>query len=316
MQVESLESENPAQLLPAEAHPWRGYFLIAGATFFWGAAATLGKAIFTGRLFAGRPAISPLVITQTRTTFAALMLLTLLWLRYGRAFFRITRRDLILSVVIGAMGIAGSNYFYYVAIQKTTVALAIILQYTSPVWVLLYMIFRGRQRATPGKISAVMLAMLGIALSVGLFRAGDIRPDGAGVAAAMVAGLCFSFYIVTGQGLVVRNHQLKVMTYALLGSAALWMGVNPPWRLIAQHYSAGQWFFLFLFSCLSILLPYVLYFTGLRYLDPTRAVVTSCLEPVFATLLAVTFLNEALQGMQVMGIVAVLAATVMVQRGK
>jgi len=315
LQLESLESENPAQLLPAGTHPWRGYFLIAGATFFWGAAATFGKAVFTGRLFAGLPSISPLVITQTRTTFAALMLLVLLWLRYGRPFFRIAKRDLVLSLLIGAMGIAGSNYFYYLAIQKTTVALAIILQYTSPVWVLLYMVLRGRQRATLGKISAVALALIGIALAVGLFRSG-IHPDGGGVAAAMVAGLCFSFYIVTGKDLVARNHQLKVMTYALLGSAALWMAVNPPWRLIAQHYSAGQWLFLFLFSCLSILLPYVLYFTGLRYLDPTRAVVTSCLEPVFATLLAVTFLNEALQGMQVLGIVAVLAATVMVQRSK
>src|SRR5205807_4386347 len=133
---------------------------------------------------------------------------------------------------------------------------------------LLYMVFRGRQRATLGKISAVMLAVIGIALSVGLFRPG-IRPNGGGVTAAMVAGLCFSFYIVTGQDLVARNHQLKVMTYALLGSAALWVVVNPPWRLIAQHYSAGQWLFLFLFSCFSILLPYVLYFTGLRYLDPT-----------------------------------------------
>lgn len=312
MQLESLESEIPAQLQPAGVRPWRGYFLIAGATFFWGAAATFGKAIFTGRLFAGRPAISPLIITQTRTTFAALMLLVLLWLRYGRPFFRIAKGDLALSVLIGAMGIAGSNYFYYVAIQKTTVAVAIILQYTSPVWVLLYMVLRGRQRATLGKISAVGLAMIGIALSVGLFQSVDIRPDGRGVAAAMVAGLCFSFYIVTGQGLVARNHQLKVMTYALLGSAALWIVVNPPWRFIAQHYSTGQWFFLFLFSCFSILLPYVLYFTGLKYLDPTRAVVTSCLEPVFATLLAVTFLNETLRGMQVLGIVAVLAATVMV----
>jgi len=298
----------------AVKHPWRGYFLVAGATFFWGAAATLGKAIFAGRLFAGHPAISPLVITQTRTTFAVLMLLAWLLLQHGRPFFRITKGDLGLSALIGTLGIAGSNYFYYVAIQKTTVPVAIILQYTAPVWVLLYLVLRGRQRPTSGKISAVLLALLGTALVVGLFHSG-VHLNLGGVAAAQVAAFCFAFYIVAGQGLVARNHQLKIMTYALLSAAVMWLVVDPPWRLLAQNYSDSQWLFLFLFSCFSYLLPYILYFTGLKYLDPTRAVVTSCLEPVFATLLSVTFLNEPIQGAQVVGIVAVLAATILVQRG-
>ncbi|MGC2697210.1 MAG: hypothetical protein WA738_15600, partial [Candidatus Angelobacter sp.] len=56
------------------AHPWRGYFLIASATFCWGGAAAFGKAIFNGSLFAGRALISPMVLTQTRTTFTVLVL--------------------------------------------------------------------------------------------------------------------------------------------------------------------------------------------------------------------------------------------------
>ena len=315
LQAESVETEKPGEVLVARAHPWRGYFFIAAATLCWGAAAAFGKAVFSGSLFAGRSLISPLILSQTRVTFAVLVLLVSLSWRYGREFFRISGRDLVLCILIGTLGIAGSNYFYYVAIQKTTVAVAIILQYTSPIWVLLYMVLRGRQRATVERITAVLLAMVGVALAIGLFRS-DIRLNTGGVTAAMVAAFSFSFYIVTGQRLVTRNHQLKVMTYTLLGAAVLWLVVNPPWRLIAQHYSVEQWVFLFLFSCFSILLPYIFYFTGLKYLDPTRAVVTSCLEPVFAILFAVSFLNETLRGMQALGIVAVLAATVMVQRGK
>jgi len=94
----------------------------------------------------------------------------------------------------------------------------------------------------------------------------------------------------------------------------MWLIVDPPWRLLAQNFSAGQWLFMFLFSCFSYLLPYVLYFSGLKYLDPTGAVVTSCLEPVFATLLSVTFLHEPIHALQMAGFVAVLAATILVQR--
>jgi drug/metabolite transporter (DMT)-like permease len=103
------------------------------------------------------------------------------------------------------------------------------------------------------------------------------------------------------------------MTFILAGAAAFWLVVNPPWRLVAQHYTAGQWSALFLFSCFSILLPYTLYLTGLKYLDPTRAVVTSCLEPVFAIVLAGIFVHETPRLLQMVGIVAVLVATILVQ---
>jgi drug/metabolite transporter (DMT)-like permease len=93
----------------------------------------------------------------------------------------------------------------------------------------------------------------------------------------------------------------------------MWTVFNPPWKLIAQNFSGPQWEFLVVFACLSMVLPYMLYLSGLKYLDPTRAVITSCLEPVFAILFAVLFLNERLRILQIAGIMAVLVATVMVQ---
>ena len=62
-----------------------------------------------------------------------------------------------------------------------------------------------------------------------------------------------------------------------------------------------------------MVLPYMFYLSGLKYVDPTRAVITSCLEPVFAILFAVILVRETLRPLQVAGIAAVLVATVMVQ---
>jgi len=296
----------------AHAHPWRGYFLIAAATLCWGAAATVGKAVFNGKVFPGAAEISPVMLSQGRTTFALLVLALFLLLRRGPRFFRISRRDAVLCMLVGIFGLAGSNFFYYYAIQKSTVAIAITLQYTAPVWVLIYMVLHGRQRATFWQVSAVMMALLGIALTIGLFRSG-VNLSSLGVLAALMASFSFSLYNIGGQALVSRHHQLQVMAYTLFGSVVLWLAVNPPWRIAAQHYNASQWTFLFLFGCLSTLLPYVFYFTGLKYLDPTRAVVTSCLEPVYAIVFAAIFIHEGVSTVQVLGIVAVLAATVMVQ---
>jgi drug/metabolite transporter, DME family len=294
------------------AHPWRGYFFIASATLCWGAAATFGKAIFSGSLFAGRAFISPMVLTQARTSFTVLVLAPLLLLRFGQAIFRIRKRDLGLCALTGTMGVACSNYFYYLAVEKATVSLAITVQYTAPVWVLLYMVLRGREKATLQRTLAALVAMLGTALAIGLFHS-NVKLSTVGIGAALVASFGYAFYNIAGQGLVTRNHQFTIMFYVLLSAAVLWLMVNPPWRLVEQHYSREQWEFLFVFACLSMVLPYTLYFSGLKYLDPTRAVITSCLEPVFAILFAVTFGFESLRPLQILGILAVLAATVMVQ---
>ena len=59
--------------------------------------------------------------------------------------------------------------------------------------------------------------------------------------------------------------------------------------------------------------PYSFYFAGLKYLEPTRAVIVSCLEPVFAIVIAAAALGEMMRPLQVVGIVVVLAAIVIVQ---
>ena len=63
----------------------------------------------------------------------------------------------------------------------------------------------------------------------------------------------------------------------------------------------------------SMLIPFALYLGGLRLLDPTSAIVTSCLEPVFASVLAAMFVGEGLSVWQVLGITLVLSQSLLIQ---
>jgi drug/metabolite transporter (DMT)-like permease len=293
-------------------HPWRGYLSIAAATLCWAAAATLGKAVFTGRLLGGSQAlrpIDPLILTQTRVSFAVLILAPLVLARGGRAALSLPPRAVLRCMALAVLGVAGSNYFYFYAIAKTTVATAIILQYTAPVWVLLYLVARRRQRATAARVIAVAAAVAGSALVVG----GHLRANPAGAAAGLGAAFSFAFYNLYGHTLLARYDRWRVLVYTLLGAAVFWLLVNPPWKLLAARYSGREWGFLLVFSVLSVLLPFSFYFAGLQYLDATRAIVTSCLEPVFAVMLAAVFVGESLQPVQGVGIAVVLIATVLVQ---
>lgn len=193
------------------------------------------------------------------------------------------------------------------------------MQYTAPVWVLFYVVARGQQKLSLQKVGAVVFAITGIALVIGIIgtNAGNgraLRLDSYGLIAALVASLSFAFYNISGHRILARYDRWRVLVWTLAAAAAFWLVVNPPWKVIAAHYAPAQWLFLFVFSITSVLGPFSLYFLGLQYLEPTRAIIASCLEPVFSILLAALLLGEVLRPIQTLGIIFVIAAIVIVQR--
>ena len=215
------------------------------------------------------------------------------------------------------LGVAPSNYFYYVAIQRTNVATAIIVQYTAPVWVLLYVAARGQQKLTLQKVAAVGMALVGTSFVIGIIHGrgngSSLLLDRYGLFAALLAAFSFAFYNVGGHGILARYDRWRVLVWALAAAVIFWLFANPPWKVLAAHLDFAEWSFLFCFSILSVLAPFSLYFHGLQYLEPTRAIIGSCLEPVFSILLAAACLGEILRPIQTVGIVFVLAAIVIVQ---
>jgi drug/metabolite transporter (DMT)-like permease len=298
---------------------------VAAATLCWGISASLGRAVFTGRIFGGLRPIDPLILAQARTTVAFLLVAPVLWMVRGRDGIRLPRRETLQAFVLGVFGLAASNYAYYLAIQKTTVATAIILQYVAPVWVLLYMVLTGQQRATGSRVWGVLLAVIGCVFAIGVFAGekhapflalatGSVKLNTVGVLAAEVAAIAFAFYSVYGRHLLQTHDRWAVLTNSLLGAAILWIVVNPPWKILAAHYSAAQYGYMVLFSITSAAIPFSLYFAGLHHLDATRVIVTAALEPVFSVLIAAVSLGEIVTPIQVVGIAIVLSAILLVQR--
>jgi drug/metabolite transporter (DMT)-like permease len=181
------------------------------------------------------------------------------------------------------------------------------------VWVLLYTVARGLQKPTLQRVAAVGLAVTGIALVIGIFGSGGFRMDAIGVIAALTAAFSFAFYNIGGHKVLAFHDRWTVLLYVVFSASLFWMVVNPPWKIVAAHYSGSQWSFLFVFSLLSVLAPFSFYFAGLQHLEPTRAIVVSCLEPVFSIVIAALTLGEVLRPLQTVGILLVLVAIVVVQ---
>ncbi len=159
------------------------------------------------------------------------------------------------------------------------------------------------------------LAVIGCALAVGFAGSGGFRMniDAVGVTAALLAAFSFAFYNVGGHSVLARYDRWKVLLWVLAAASTFWIFVNRPWKIIAAHYGREQWGFMLVFALLSVLGPFYCYLAGLQHLEPTRAIVASCLEPVFSILIAALVLGELLRPMQTVGIVLVLVAIVLIQ---
>lgn len=296
-------------------HHLRGYLYIASATLCWGIAATLGRAAFTGRLLpAGDalPQIDALVLSQTRTSFTFLILLPILLAVRGGSSLRVGWGEFGRIVIYGIIGQAATNFFYYTAIERTNVATAIIIQYTAPVWVLLYLVAIHQQRVRARKIVSVVLAVAGCALVIDVFESG-IAVDGTGLTAALLSALTFAFSNLWGHYLLQSRDRWTILLHTTLTASLFWLAVNPPAKLLALDLTGAQWLFLIGFSVISVLLPLAFYYAGLQLLEPMNAVVASCLEPVFAIAIAAAVLGETMDAIQLAGIVLVIAAILMVQ---
>jgi len=283
----------------------KGPLLIAAAACFWGVSGTAAKYLFIRH-------IDPLILVQTRVSFSCAVLLFFFAL-FRREYLRIAPRDLFPFALLGILGIAGSNFFYYYAIDRTNVATGILLQYTAPILVVLYARIVQGEALTTVKLGSLVFSVVGCFLAV---SGGDVLlivVNYPGIFAALASAVSFSFLTIYGKASSLRYPTWTVLFYTLFFASVFWLFVNPPWVIARAGYEPLDWLTFFGIAVISILIPYGLYLHGLRSILSTRAVITSTLEPVIAIASAFVFLDEILMPLQIVGAVLVLSAVSLLQ---
>ena len=283
----------------------RGTFMILGAAFLWGVSATAAKALLTQHP-------DTVLVVQARVTVSFFILLAVIAV-VRPAILRVSWGDLWKFALLGCIGVAGTNFTYYYTIRESTVATAILIQYTAPLVVMVYEVWQGEERLTVPKVVAAVLSLGGCFLAVGGYDAGVLRITPLALLTGIGSIVGFAFLTVFTRD-VLRTHGVWTMTVYSIGFASLfWLIVNPPWRVVAGFTGPDLLLPLVLLAIVSLLVPHSLYFSGLRRVAPSRAIITSTLEPVVAITSAALFLGEYLQPLQILGAVVVLGAIVLVQ---
>ncbi len=300
------------------ARPAVGYGLTLAAAAFFGVNGTVS----TLALDAGIP---PTNLTALRCTGAAVVLLGVLAV-ISPARLRVTWREVPFLAVFGIVGVALTQFLYYVAIGLMPVGIALVFEMTAPVFIALYVWLVRKEKVRSRLWLALLLSLSGLVLVAEVWKDGGSL-DPLGVGAALVAALCLAAYYLLGERGTVTRDPVALTCWSFVAAAAFWAVAAPWWEfdagVLAERVpiSLGSvelplWVLVAWIVVLGAAVPFWLSIAALRHLPPTAAGLVATVEPVFASIVAWLWLEQVLTGWQVAGGVVVLTGIVLAQTAR
>jgi drug/metabolite transporter (DMT)-like permease len=276
------------------------------AVLFWGSSAPIGKYLIVTRF-------DTLILAQTRTSLTFILLLFFFLLK-DRSVFKIDFKDFWKFGILGVVGISLTNYTYYFTAKESSVATAILVQYTAPVWVVLYSVFVIKEdKLDRITFISLVLGLIGcyFAVTSGSFQSLNLK--GLAIITGPTSAFTFAYQIVATKQLLKRYSVWTILVYIFGFSAVFWLFINPPWAILAKNYTNSDWGIFWMFAIISILIPQSAFASGLKLLNASTVGIVSILEPVIAIIAAFLILGESLSVVQMLGAVLVVAAIGLLQ---
>jgi drug/metabolite transporter (DMT)-like permease len=262
---------------------------------------------------------SPAAVTSVRIGLAAVLLVPVVAVLRPRVL-RFRRADLWLLLSYGLLGVAGVQLFFFLAVDRVPVGVAMVLVNLAPALVALWVRVVRRTRLSWLVWLGIGLAVAGLALVAEIWQ--GARLDLIGVTAGLAAAICSAGYFLLGEHGASRHDSFGLTAAGLAIGAVVVVAVSPPWTLpsdlltvpvVLGGLRAPVWLALLVLSVVGTVLPYLAGLRALRVLPSALASVLALVEPLVAAVLAWLLLGQALGLAQLAGAAILLAGAVLVQ---
>lgn len=282
-----------------------GGFLVMIAGCLWGC-----TGLFVGGINAA--GIAAMEIVELRGILTALLMLPIM-LVMNPKLLRIRLKDLWCFIGSGVLSVLFFNFCYYTTIRTSGMAIAAVLLYTSPIFVMLLSLWLFRERLTVRGVAALVLTVGGCVLVSGIFTAGGTFTAG-GLALGICAGFGYALYSIFSRYAIQRGYHPMTITFYTFLLSAVGGVFFTDFELIATASAAnglGLWLPLVGYVAVGTVGAYLLYTAGLKYIDNSKAAVMAAVEPACATLLQIVVLGVLPDTFTLAGILLVLGAIVL-----
>ncbi len=298
-----------------------GYVLLLTGTLLFALNGTVVKSI----LLSG---VSAVTLSETRAMGAFVILFAIVALTRPRAL-RVRRDEWKLLLAYGVIGVSMTQFLYFVAIERMPIGIALIIEFTAPIWVVLWVRF-GRRQAVKGTVwVGLLLAILGLALIAQVWQGFTL--DGLGVAAAFGAAIALALFYILGEHARRGDHARDAISLTMwgMGGAALFWLLVPPWGFSNWSAYSGVseplagsgpqlplWVLTTWMVVMGTVVPFALAMKALAYITAAQASIIGMTEPLIASIIAWIALAEVLTPVQIAGGAVVLIGVYLAERSR
>jgi drug/metabolite transporter (DMT)-like permease len=260
--------------------------------------------------------LSPLRLAEVRSTGAFAFFLIYL-LIFKRSALRFDIKALPEMLVYGIVGYAGVQFFYFVAILRMPVSVGLIIEFTAPIWIALWIRFVRKQHVPRSMWTAVFLAFSGLLLIAQVWK--GLTFDGIGLIAAFLDAFALTAYFLLGEKWGKRAPTETLMLYGFGISMLFWWLTLPLWTYPTEIFTqkidlrgqaagtlASGWMLILFVIVVGTIIPYTANLIGITKTSASSASVIGMLEPVLAGIFAWIWISETFNAIQLIGAAAVI----------
>ncbi|MBF1198505.1 MAG: EamA family transporter [Fusobacterium periodonticum] len=268
----------------------------------WGINGVMGN-----YLFLNKNVTTPWLIPY-RLILAGFLLLGYLYYKKGTKIFDVLKnpKDLFQIVLFGFIGMLGTQYTYFSAIQFSNAAIATVLTYFGPTLVLIYMCLREKRKPLKYEIVSICLSSFGVFL---LATHGDftsLQISFKALVWGILSALSVVFYTVQPESLLKKYGASIVVAWGMMIGGIFITFVTKPWN-ISVTFDFVTFLVLMLIIVFGTIIAFILYLTGVNIIGPTKASIIACIEPVAATICAILFLGVTFDFLDVIGFICIIS---------
>lgn len=283
----------------------KGYILIVLAGAFWGTAGLFVR-------FLSAYQLNPYYMVLLRDTMAVGMLGSLLLL-FWREHLVLRKGDFRWFMLAGFTSVVLSQPSFFTALKLNTLAVALVLNYTAPFFVILLSRLLFKEPITLRKWVALTVSMAGLVLVVKAYDLHHTAVTPLGFLTGLLSGFFYALQTLIMKKLAGNYHPAANLFYTFaLGVPMLFIVLllfQIPMPILLP---TNVWLVIAGVGLIPTLVPFLFYATGLKLVEAGKASIAAMAEPLSATLLGFLFLGEWLEPIQAVGMLLVMSGIVII----
>lgn len=208
----------------------------------------------------------------------------------------------------GVCGLLFFNWCYFTTISASSMSVAAVLLYTSPVFVMIMSAFLFKEPITPLKVAALIITFVGCMLSTGLLPLGQAAIAPLTVLSGLGAGFGYALYSILSKVALSKYSASTVSFYTILFCAALALPISGLYQRTDLLTNGTFWLGSLGIGLLCCAVPSLLFTQGLLHAEAGKASIMSTAELLVATLLGILIYHEEVTLYKLLGMAAIFGA--------